>query len=218
MHHADPIIPDKLLEYFFNNLNQAPTFVEVLAAHKPVAQLTFSEHGNLEKCWDQHQDLFIAFVDHSKAFYTEEMPLKYGFPGKFVTIFHQFYVESWLMLSWKVKNRSDVSVELQNPNHPACLQVLKAVPSFQYLGNDRSENCSKDLEIWHRKASANFWKNLLHTKNPVYQAVCVPTLFYSVGHLQRAVFREVPYKHIMEVSWCTQHWNQIKGFTTVVQD
>jgi len=50
-----------------------------------------------EKCWEQHQDMFMAVVDLSKAFNTLQTELlwgvllRFGCPNKFFNIPHQLH-------------------------------------------------------------------------------------------------------------------------------
>ena len=58
--------------------------------------MIFSARQKQEKCCEQKQDLFMAFVDLSKAFDTVhcellwKVLLQYGCPGKFVNVLREF--------------------------------------------------------------------------------------------------------------------------------
>ncbi len=59
--------------------------------------MIFTARQLQEKCREQHQDMFMAFVDLSKAFATVQRELlwdvllRFGCPNKFVNILHQFH-------------------------------------------------------------------------------------------------------------------------------
>ena len=60
-----------------------------------------------EKCCEQHQDLYMAFVDLTKAFDTVNRDLwnilqKFGCPPTFIAILQQFHTGMCAQVSWQV--------------------------------------------------------------------------------------------------------------------
>ena len=80
--------------------------------------MIFFARQQQEKCREQHQDLYLAFVDLTKAFYTVNRDLlwnilrKFGCPPTFIAILQQFHIGMFAQVVMARSQSSSFPVEV----------------------------------------------------------------------------------------------------------
>lgn len=96
---AGKVLAKVLLQRLLNNITESllPESQCGFRNNRSTVDMVFTARQLQEKCREQHQDLFMAFVDLSKAFDTVQRDLlwdillRFGCPSKFVNILRQFH-------------------------------------------------------------------------------------------------------------------------------
>lgn len=96
---AGKVLAKVLLQRLLNNITESllPESQCGFRKNRSTVDMVFTARQLQEKCREQHQDLFMAFVDLSKAFDTVQRDLlwdillRFGCPSKFVNILRQFH-------------------------------------------------------------------------------------------------------------------------------
>lgn len=96
---AGKVLAKVMLQRLINNITESmlPESQCGFRKNRSTVGMVFTTRQLQEKCREQHKDLFMAFVDLSKAFDTVqrdllwEVLLRFGCPTKFVNILRQFH-------------------------------------------------------------------------------------------------------------------------------
>ncbi|XP_061891552.1 dickkopf-related protein 3b isoform X2 [Entelurus aequoreus] len=96
---AGKVLAKVMLHRLVNNITEdlLPESQCGFRKNRSTVDMVFTTRQLQEKCREQHQDLFVAFIDLSKAFDTVNRELlwnillKFGCPQKFVNILRQFH-------------------------------------------------------------------------------------------------------------------------------
>lgn len=96
---AGKVLAKVMLQRLINNITEQvlPESQCGFRKNRSTVDMIFTTRQLQEKCREQHQDLFLAFIDLSKAFDTVNRELlwsvliRFGCPAKFVNILRQFH-------------------------------------------------------------------------------------------------------------------------------
>ncbi|KAJ8352125.1 hypothetical protein SKAU_G00236010 [Synaphobranchus kaupii] len=141
-----------------------------------------------EKCREQHQDLFMAFVDLSNAYDTVnrellwDVLLKFGCPAKFVNILCQFHNGGSCdhgrsrLLHKEFEDSSGIAVDIRLDGNLFNIRKLQATTKLStewVLKLQYADDCAL---VAH---SPQDLQSILAVAVVVYQTICITTLLYS---------------------------------------
>ncbi|CAJ0940211.1 unnamed protein product [Ranitomeya imitator] len=181
---AGKILARVLLNRLLHHLEQGllPESQCGFRAKRGTVDMVFSAHQLQEKCQEQRQDLYVTFVDLTKAFDTVgrdglwKIMAKFGCLSKFISVIRQFH--DGMMV--KVLNDGDVSEAFPVTNGvkqgcvlaPTLFSML-----FSAMLSDAFNNCEDGIQVRYRTDGKLFNPKRLKAVTKVHETVIRELLF-----------------------------------------
>ena len=123
--------------------------------------MIFAARQLQEKCQEQHRDLYMTFVDLTKAFDMVsreglwQIKEKFGCPPKFITVIRQFY-DGMMVKVFDDGDESEAFPVTNGVKQGCVLAPTLFSMVFPAMPTDALHNCQEEIHIRYRTEGKNY--------------------------------------------------------------